>query len=189
MPDDTVDFAPLAQAEEAGKAVQQASERMANFWMGALSPMWVPFWAATSFGISAWSVGQAMSAAKAVGPDGALKPVNFVNPWLPNASALSTVMAETESAIRDTQRAAMKMMIEAEEVAAEAVERMPHVPVKAAFVPQEIATEAAVEAGAEAVKTAPEAMAATMDTAADSLEPLAKPAPKKKRAPKPSADN
>lgn len=185
MPDDTVDFAPLAkvnlaQAEEAGKAVQQASERVTNFWMGALSPMWVPFWAATSFGISAWSVAQAMSATKTVGSEGGFKPLGFVNPWLPNASALNTVMAETESAIRDTQRAAMKMMMEAEEVAAEAVERMPHPDIKPAFVP-----DAAVEAVSEAVKPVlPSAAAAAMDTAADSLEPLGKPAPKKKRAPK-----
>ncbi|WKL57449.1 hypothetical protein Q1W73_00235 [Asticcacaulis sp. ZE23SCel15] len=176
MADDTVEFAPLAQAEEAGKAVQQASERMANFWMGALSPMWVPFWAATSFGISAWSVTQALSATKVAG-SGGNKPLGFINPWMPDSSVMTTMLAETESAIRDTQRAAMKMMMEAEEVATEAVERMPHVDMHPAFV--------AKNEVAETLKPVPvEAVAAAMDTAADSLEPLVKPAPKKKRAPK-----
>ncbi len=187
MADDTVEFAPLAQAEEAGKAVQQASERVANFWMGALSPMWVPFWAATSFGISAWSVTQALSATKAAGSGGS-KPLGFINPWMPDSSVMTTMLAETESAIRDTQRAAMKMMMEAEEVATEAVERMPHVDMHSAFVPEHTVSENAVDVVAEAVKPVPaQAVAAAMDTAADSLEPLVKPAPKKKRAPK--ADN
>ncbi|WAC48147.1 hypothetical protein OVA03_15845 [Asticcacaulis sp. SL142] len=178
MADDTVEFAPLAQAEEAGKAVQQASERMANFWMGALSPMWVPFFAATSFGISAWSMTQALSATKVVGSGGS-KPLGFINPWLPDSSVMTTMLAETESAIRDTQRAAMKMMMEAEEVALEAVERMPEVDIKPVFVPD-------AEEVADDITLPPAVVAAALDTAADSFEPLEKPV-KKKRAPK-SAD-
>jgi hypothetical protein len=41
--------------------VKAASEKVVNFWVGALSPMWVPFWAASSFGLSAWAVTQNLS--------------------------------------------------------------------------------------------------------------------------------
>jgi len=40
--------------------MKQASEKVVNFWVGALSPMWVPFWAATSFGMGAWAVSQSL---------------------------------------------------------------------------------------------------------------------------------
>ncbi len=41
--------------------IKAASEKAMNFWVGALSPMWVPFWAASSFGLGAWAVSQSMS--------------------------------------------------------------------------------------------------------------------------------
>lgn len=41
--------------------IKAASEKAMNFWVGALSPMWVPFWAATSFGVGAWAVAQSLS--------------------------------------------------------------------------------------------------------------------------------
>ena len=41
--------------------VKAASEKVMNFWVGALSPMWVPFWAASSFGLSAWAMTQNLS--------------------------------------------------------------------------------------------------------------------------------
>ncbi|MGN6207729.1 hypothetical protein [Asticcacaulis sp.] len=41
--------------------VKAASEKMVNFWVGALSPMWVPFWAASSFGLGAWAMTQSLS--------------------------------------------------------------------------------------------------------------------------------
>ncbi|ESQ73931.1 hypothetical protein ABAC402_16920 [Asticcacaulis sp. AC402] len=41
--------------------IKQASEKAVHLWVGAMSPMWVPFWAATSFGIGAWTVVQSLS--------------------------------------------------------------------------------------------------------------------------------
>ncbi len=41
--------------------VKAASEKVVNFWVGALSPMWVPFWAASSFGLGAWAMTQSLS--------------------------------------------------------------------------------------------------------------------------------
>ena len=43
---------PLMTPED----MQKASEKAINFWVGALSPMWVPFWAASSFGLGAWAM-------------------------------------------------------------------------------------------------------------------------------------
>ncbi|OYW82532.1 MAG: hypothetical protein B7Z26_03020, partial [Asticcacaulis sp. 32-58-5] len=115
MPDDAVDFAPALTPEAAQKQFGEASERMVNFWMGAMSPMWVPFWAATSMGISAWSVSQALASTtlastKLTGTDAAVKPLDFFKVWMPDSRVVGEVLAETESAIRDSQRAAMKMM-------------------------------------------------------------------------------
>lgn len=41
--------------------IKAASEKVVNFWVGALSPMWVPFWAASSFGLSAWAMTQSLN--------------------------------------------------------------------------------------------------------------------------------
>lgn len=43
---------PFATPED----IKAASEKALNFWVGALSPMWVPFMAASSFGLGAWAV-------------------------------------------------------------------------------------------------------------------------------------
>jgi len=44
--------------------VKQASQKALNIWVGALSPMWVPFWAATSFGLGAWALTQSLGKAE-----------------------------------------------------------------------------------------------------------------------------
>ena len=41
--------------------IKAVSEKVMNFWVGALSPMWVPFWAASGFGLSAWAMTQNLS--------------------------------------------------------------------------------------------------------------------------------
>ncbi len=44
--------------------IKQASEKVLHFWVGAMSPMWVPFWAASSFGLSAWALTQSLTKAE-----------------------------------------------------------------------------------------------------------------------------
>ncbi len=39
---------------------QQSSEKVMNFWVGALSPYWVPFWAASGFGLGAWAMSRSL---------------------------------------------------------------------------------------------------------------------------------
>jgi len=36
--------------------VRAASERALNLWVGATSPLWMPFWAASGFGVGMWSL-------------------------------------------------------------------------------------------------------------------------------------
>jgi hypothetical protein len=43
-----------------GEEVRKASEKMLSLWAGAFSPLWVPFFAAASFGIGTWALMQAL---------------------------------------------------------------------------------------------------------------------------------
>lgn len=43
---------------------KQASEKVMHFWVGAMSPLWVPFWAASSFGLGAWALTKSLSRAE-----------------------------------------------------------------------------------------------------------------------------
>jgi len=40
---------------------RETSEKLTHFWLGAVSPLWVPFFAATGFGLGSWAVAQALS--------------------------------------------------------------------------------------------------------------------------------
>ncbi len=39
--------------------VRQTTEKVMNFWAGALSPYWAPFWAASGLGLGVWAAGRA----------------------------------------------------------------------------------------------------------------------------------
>lgn len=49
-------FAAFATPED----IRKASEQAMNLWIGALSPMWVPFLAASGFGLTAYSAGKTL---------------------------------------------------------------------------------------------------------------------------------
>lgn len=49
--------------------IRQASERMMQFWAGALLPLWTPFWAASAFGIGAWSLSRSLDRAGLLNAD------------------------------------------------------------------------------------------------------------------------
>lgn len=42
----------------APEAFQEAAQKAVNFWVGAASPLWAPFWAAASVGVGVWTVSQ-----------------------------------------------------------------------------------------------------------------------------------
>ena len=41
--------------------LKQASEKALNFWVGAMSPMWLPFVAASSLGLGAWALTRSLA--------------------------------------------------------------------------------------------------------------------------------
>jgi len=49
--------------------LKAASESMMNFWVGAATPLWIPFLAATSFGIGTWALTQAVQRQQALFKD------------------------------------------------------------------------------------------------------------------------
>jgi len=67
---------PLPKFPATPEEIKAASEKAMNFWVGALSPMWVPFWAASSFGLGAWAMSQNVTKKMGEGfvtPDALLK--------------------------------------------------------------------------------------------------------------------
>ena len=132
--------------------VKAASEKVVNFWVGALSPMWVPFWAASSFGLGAWAMTQSLSK-----NEGLLKDMpqmaDLAGKW-PGFGAWSAARADaTEAAVKT----AGDMVEKAAGQVIEAVESVPEP--KVAFDPVIEApvavSEAAVEAPAVLKATAP----------------------------------
>lgn len=49
--------------------VKKASERMMNLWMGAMSPLWAPFWVASSFGVGMWALARNVKPAEGLMDD------------------------------------------------------------------------------------------------------------------------
>jgi|GEM_PF-983011 len=97
--------------------VKAASEKVVNFWVGALSPMWVPFWAASSFGLGAWAVTQSLSKS-----EGLLKDMpqmaDLANKW-PGFNGVWTA-ARTEAA--ETAESVTESVVGAAKATAKAAE-------------------------------------------------------------------
>ncbi|WP_155913755.1 hypothetical protein [Asticcacaulis sp. AC466] len=160
-------FATVPTPEE----MKAASEKVMNFWVGALSPMWVPFWAASSFGLSAWAMTQSLGKS-----EGLLKEIpemakmapkwpGFMGVWgalTPSQLAEKSVDAADTiaDAVASTAKAAEKVVDEASGAVVQAVDAAPEP--KVVFDPvveAPVAIQpAAVEAPAvlkEAAKAAP----------------------------------
>jgi hypothetical protein len=101
--------------------VKAASEKVVNFWVGALSPMWVPFWAASSFGLSAWAVTQNLSKT-----EGLLKDMpqmaDMAGKWPGFTGVWGAAAAKAEAAVNaaeDTVEKTAETVVETVEVAPE----------------------------------------------------------------------
>lgn len=96
--------------------LKQASERAVNLWVGVMSPLWLPFLAASSFGVGAWALTRGLSTLPGSG-----------TPWLrsdflPGAvDELAAAPAETVAEIEKALDVAAKPVAAATEKAAEAV--------------------------------------------------------------------
>ncbi|MDV6333096.1 hypothetical protein [Asticcacaulis sp. 201] len=168
-------FATVPTPEE----MKAASEKVMNFWVGALSPMWVPFWAASSFGLSAWAMTQSLGKSEGLmkeipemakmapkwpgfmGVWGALTPSQSLDKTV---DAVKPVVEAADAAVVDmvtsTAKAAEKVVDEASGAVVQAVDAAPEP--KVVFDPvveAPVAIQpAAVEAPAvlkEAAKAAP----------------------------------
>jgi hypothetical protein len=95
------------------------SQKSLHIWVGAVSPLWAPFWVAASFGMGVWALGQGAArtlggtlydkdlllAAKWPGFQGLPKPVNSMAADLADTSAdiLKDAAAATTETVEKTQ--------------------------------------------------------------------------------------
>ncbi|HTM81505.1 hypothetical protein [Asticcacaulis sp.] len=101
--------------------VKAASEKVVNFWVGALSPMWVPFWAASSFGLGAWAMTQSLTK-----NEGLLKDMpqmaDMAGKWPGFTGVWGVAAARAEAAVKaaeDTVEKTAEALVETVEAAPE----------------------------------------------------------------------
>ncbi|MDI7774988.1 hypothetical protein [Asticcacaulis sp. EMRT-3] len=162
--------------------MQKASEKAMNFWVGALSPMWVPFWAASSFGLSAWAMTRNMKPAESLMseiPAGAKWPSLFAAWGLEagelHEKAVEAVVKTAKEAAPEPEVVAPAMEA-AEAVAETVIDPVIEVPVVVTPEPEAISEPAPMAVAAE--------MAAVVDK---TVETAAEAAPAAKVEPKPIA--
>jgi len=178
------DMTSFAQPER----LRESSERFVNFWVGALSPCWAPFFAASSFGLGAWALAQGLSKSEGVFSDLPLATrwPGFT-PWL-NASLAAEAAAK--DAVEIVERAAGIVVPAVEDVAEMAPETAvsglaavtePVTTLAEDLWPQleksaGIAIEQSEEAGAEAAQVLIDPVT-EMPVVAEAVEAVAEPQP------------
>ncbi len=115
MPDTlSPQFPPFSQTPE---SLKSASQQALNIWVGAMSPLWAPFWAATSFGLGAWMVSQSLTRTEDM-----MKGMPLNSKW-PSLWGLQATAAQAmDKAVEDVVEKAMPVMKAATSVVAEEVE-------------------------------------------------------------------
>jgi hypothetical protein len=108
----TPKFPPVATPEE----IKAASEKVVNFWVGALSPMWVPFWAASSFGLSAWAMTQNLAKS-----EGLLKDMPLAGKWPGFNGVWGAAANLQQEAVKSAEKVAEPVVEAVKETVAEIV--------------------------------------------------------------------
>ena len=151
--------------------VKAASEKVVNFWVGALSPMWVPFWAASSFGLGAWAMTQSLGKG-----EGLLKDMpqmtDLAGKW-PGFGVWGASTAAAETAVKASVDTAADMAKTTVKAAEEAVEKMADMVVEAAPEP-EVVFDPVIEAPVAVSDAAVEAPAVLKAAAKVEPKPIAK---------------
>lgn len=106
--------------------MKSATERLTHFWIGACSPMWVPFFAATSFGVSAWMLSGVP--ARRVGggdlykdlPKGFVDMMSLRQTWFKASEEAAHVLEEVSDAVREAAVAPVMAAIEVEDAVVDA---------------------------------------------------------------------
>ncbi|MFT3996717.1 MAG: hypothetical protein QM667_04855 [Asticcacaulis sp.] len=106
--------------------MKTATERLTHLWVGACSPLWVPFFAATSFGVSTWMMTGA-AARGAVGsdlykdlPNGFVDMMSLRHSWYKAGEDAAQVLGEVNEAVREAAVAPVMLAIEAEDAVIDA---------------------------------------------------------------------
>ncbi|WP_443750509.1 hypothetical protein [Asticcacaulis solisilvae] len=114
--------------------VRQASEKAFHIWLGAFSPLWAPFMAATATGLGFWSMSQAMknslgfTALEPLGPGTHLFAkwpgfaLPFATPWSKGWGEVAEEADRIAELTHDSFSAPMQIAFEAEEKLEEAIE-------------------------------------------------------------------
>lgn len=168
--------------------VRQTSEKAINIWVGAFSPLWVPFLTATAAGLGFWSMSQAMKrslgfaslTADTVAPDAHLFAkwpgfaLPFVTPWSRGWGAVvedaDSIVELTHEALSAPLQIAFETEEKLEEAVTEAVATAHESP--DLLTPKtddlfSVADTAAAKAADQAVEAATEAVEKTVELAAD----------------------
>ena len=147
---------------------KEVSQKAMHFWVGALSPMWVPFWAASSFGVGAWALAKGLSKTGFLVGDLPLaaKWPGFLSP-LPKAVEQLADMASTEVAVIEPVIAPIaepvaEVLAATEDVAETAPETFAEVVDTSESVAEAVA-DVAVETVAEVSEAAPAVVEAVVE--------------------------
>ncbi|MFT4090503.1 MAG: hypothetical protein QM645_07210 [Asticcacaulis sp.] len=108
--------------------IQEASEKFTHFWIGAFSPLWVPFFAATSVGLGSWALTSALAPARARDKEafGAL-PRTFTDAlsaqygWLRSSQPSANLIEEAAEAVNDAAVTQARHIIESQDAIVDAV--------------------------------------------------------------------
>lgn len=137
--------------------IKTATERLTHLWVGAFSPLWVPFFAATSFGVSAWMMSGAAVRGGAGSdlykdlPKGFVDMMSFRHSLYKAGEEAAQVLDDVNDAVREASIAPVVMAIEAEDAVVDALTE----PFQAeTVVPPEVKASE-VAGGAAPVKVAP----------------------------------
>lgn len=176
--------------------MKNATERLTHFWIGACSPMWVPFFAATSFGVSAWML-SGVPARRAGGsdlykdlPKGFVDMMSLRQTWYKASEDAAHVLEEVNEAVREAAVAPVMAAIEVEDAVMDALTEVSEATGSEAAPVAEFAPDSAPEMdAAEAVETEIASATPEAETVEDVLpepvvEPAFEPVPVVKSAPK-----
>ncbi len=170
--------------------MKSATERLTHFWIGACSPMWVPFFAATSFGVSAWMLSGAT--ARRAGsdlykdlPKGFVDMMSLRQTWYKASEDAAHVLEEVNEAVREAAVAPVMAAIEVEDAVVDAFTELSEATASEAA----LVAESSPELAAEAVETEIASATSEAEAADDVLpepvvEPAFEPVPVVKSAPK-----
>lgn len=159
--------------------IQDLSQKSLHLWVGATSPLWAPFWAAASFGVGLWALGQGAArtlggtlydkdlplALKWPGFEALPKSVEALNASVAEAAAHAAVdgVEKAEAVVAGTAESVTDAVETAAGASAEIapepalVEETPIAAVEAASVVTDAATSEAAKISAESAKKAAEA--------------------------------